>query len=124
MEQRPVSMQEFKDVLENRIERMREVMAAKNAEYASGQDKCHNFNAAARVNDTTPEDALWGMYTKHLVSIMDLIGWVKTAPHKITRSLIDEKMGDAVNYHVLLEALLLALVRDRDGVLWVKPEEV
>ena len=95
----------FDQLLDRRIEATRSVLASKNAEYSSGTDRLHNFKAAAHLalKPITPEQALWGMLRKHLVSILDMVEGDKPLPDKPTRS---EKIGDAINYLILLEALL------------------
>ena len=54
------------------------------------------------MSETTPEMALWGMWCKHLVSVKDLINF----PGDATPELIKEKLGDVINYALLLEGLL------------------
>ena len=53
---------------------------------------------------TTPEKALVGMWTKHIISILDIVDGLdkKLVPVEM----IEEKIGDAVNYLILLEAML------------------
>lgn len=95
----------FVALLEERIGKMRATLAAKSAEYSSGSDKLHNFKEAARLKNESPEEALVGMLVKHWVSIMDIVNGIKwNKPVLIGQ--IDEKIGDAINYLVLLEALL------------------
>jgi len=43
------------------------------------------------------------MYKKHLVSVKDL----KDGLLPLTQEMIDEKLGDAIVYHFLLEAALM-----------------
>jgi len=113
MNKRIVSMDEFNAVVDARIEKIRTVLQSKASEYATSDDRMHNFNWAAQLDDETPEQALWGMYKKHLCSIHDLIVWSKESPEKITEKLIDEKIGDGINYPILLEAMLRKLVSDK-----------
>ena len=112
MLERSVTTEEFNKIIENRLEKIRSVLFAKAGEYASSTDRMHNFNVAARINDQTPEQALWGMYTKHLVSVLDLISWAEICPEKLSKERVDEKIGDSINYHILLEGLLLAAIKD------------
>ena len=52
----------------------------------------------------TPEKALVGMWTKHIISILDIVDGIEAkAP---ADAVIEEKIGDAVNYLILLEAML------------------
>ena len=101
--------QDFEIILNNRIESIRKTLNAKGTEYATEDDRLHNFKVAARIANTTPARALKGMFLKHLVSIFDLIDYdaqYGLGPNQETYGLIDEKVGDAINYLVLLEAIL------------------
>jgi len=93
----------FNQLVERRIDRIRKVLRSKGGEYASDQDRLHNFKVAARIDDETPSQSLWGMFKKHLVSVIDL----KNGTHRVTSHLVDEKIGDAINYLILLEALMV-----------------
>jgi len=93
----------FDSIVEYRIKKIREVLTSKAKEYTYNNDRFHNFNQAAAINDTTPEKALWGMLLKHLVSIQDM---VNSTPKKPFKEFIDEKIGDTINYLILLEGLL------------------
>lgn len=105
---------EFNVMLESRIAKMREVLASKAAEYTPESDRMHNFKAAARVQNTTAPRAWLGMWTKHLVSVIDMIN--RFDPDDMTTwpgdRLVDEKLGDLMNYIVLLEAIF----REKIGV--------
>lgn len=90
---------------------MKSVLAIKADEYASSADRLHNFKTAAKMLDTTPEVALVGMAIKHAVSVQDMV----IQPEIITPELIDEKIGDCINYLVLLEALMLERCKDSDS---------
>lgn len=98
----------FTLLVDKRLNHCAQTLVKKGKEYASVTDRLHNFKVAARVNDTTPEKALWGMYTKHLVSVMDLVEY----PGDATAELIIEKIGDSINYMVLLEALLIERIHN------------
>ena len=92
----------FDAILKNRIESIQIVLGSKAKEYAHGDDRLWNFKVAARANGTTQAKALWGMATKHLVSVMDLVtGRLVSSPE-----MVDEKIGDLINYLILLEAIL------------------
>ncbi len=93
--------QDFDKLLAARLDKIKAVLSSKATEYAHGNDRLHNFQVAARIDDTTPEQALWGMLLKHLVSVSDLVKG-RLQP---TRSMVNEKIGDTVNYLILLEAI-------------------
>ena len=101
-------MTTFKQVLDARIYQMRATLNAKAGEYATTTNRCHNFDVAARIANITPEQALDGMMRKHIVSTFDLIAWTSDGNEsKITKDIVDEKIGDLINYLVLLEGLLV-----------------
>ena len=98
----PVPTSQFDRVLENRIEKIRQVLSRKAGEYAKDTNRYHNFDVAAEYDRETAERALWGMLKKHIVSVQDMIN----NPENITDALIDEKIGDVVNYFILLEGIM------------------
>ena len=106
----------FEKVLDARIERCRETLIVKAREYAT-QDRLHNFKVAAELQGCTPAKALAGMMCKHTVSVYDLINEFESGI-EITPIMWDEKIGDSINYLLLLNALI---VEDR---LERKDEEV
>lgn len=93
---------QFEKVLKERLRKIEEILGKKAKEYAKNDDRYHNFNIAARIGNTTPEKALLGMMMKHIVSVMDLIEDTNSA----TFELIDEKIGDQINYLILLEGMM------------------
>ena len=97
----------FNDILAQRLRKIQNVLGKKAEEYARGGDRFHNFRVAARIKNETPERALLGIWMKHIVSVLDLIDWIESSPEKITLELIDEKIGDNINYLILLEGLLM-----------------
>lgn len=93
--------EQFNAIVADRKAAISGTLQRKAAEYAS-QDRLYNFKRAAEFMRTTPEKALLGMLSKHFVSVLDLIEERIPA----TKAMIDEKVGDAINYLILLEALL------------------
>jgi len=98
----------FDAVVERRCDLIKSVLVNKAKEYASDVDRLHNFKVAAKLgrDETSPEQALWGMLRKHIVSVIDIIE--DTAKGKYPPAAMrDEKIGDCINYLILLEALLI-----------------
>ena len=102
--------QDFQKLLQTRMDKTANILSSKSAEYAFDNDKLFNFKAAARIDNITSEQALWGMFLKHLVSVQDLVKGRK----KPSVSLIDEKIGDAINYLCLLEAIFIEKITDKE----------
>ena len=101
---------DFTFTVSQRCSAIKNVLQAKAQEYASTTSRFHNFEVAARIANTTPEKALKGMMLKHEVSVMDLIEWAESSPQKLSIAIIDEKIGDNINYLILLEGLLIRRV--------------
>jgi hypothetical protein len=97
--------EEFQDFLDEQLCQIKKVLAGKNIHYARGNDKLHNFKKAAVRLDCTPEKALQGMLVKHQVSIDDMIDDLDSNVYH-SLPLWREKIIDAINYHLLLFALI------------------
>ena len=93
---------DFDNIVRNRLNKCCTVLASKDKEYSSDDDRLHNFKVAADMTGCTPEKALWGMWVKHLVSVLDLVN----DPSSATEYLLNEKIGDVIDYALLLEGLL------------------
>lgn len=96
--------QEFKDMMETRFEITRATLARKAEEYARG-DRLSTFKRAAGAMGCTPKQALIGMFMKHIVSIIDCVN-DETEGKYASMELWNEKVGDSVNYLILLEGLV------------------
>lgn len=94
---------QFNEVLFDQFAKMEAVLAAKADEYAGGNDRLANFKKAAALQGITPEQACHGMMTKHIVSVSDMVQSGKEYP----MAMWEEKLGDALNYYVLLKALVV-----------------
>lgn len=68
---------------------------------------CTTSRGRRRSFGGTPAQNLWGFLKKHLTSVLDLVDGSKP----VTKAMVDEKVGDAINYLVLLEAVLLEDVK-------------
>ena len=97
------NLDQFDTVCRERLDKIQSILLAKGKEYAKEGDRYHNFKVAARVLGTTQEKALLGMMIKHWVSILDII----EEPGNWSDEVIDEKIGDMINYLILLEGMLL-----------------
>jgi hypothetical protein len=100
-----MNAKQFDIILERRISLIRSVLNAKRKEYADGlRDRLHNFNRAAAILQVSREEALLGMWAKHITSILDIVDDMKRKVFPV--EMIEEKIGDAINYLILLEAML------------------
>ena len=97
--------QDFEKVFFDRVSKSEATLIAKAKEYASGTDRFNNFKKAAAFRSCTPENALWGMVSKHLVALSDFIDQLE-AGEDVPEAQWDEKLGDSINYLILLDGLL------------------
>jgi len=122
---------EFNRVLERRLKLTEEVLGSKEKEYANKEDRFHNFNVIAEVLECTPIEALIGPMSKHIFSVIDILTAQKYDPwlfksmikhinnqtkileeksseksKHLTLKYLDEKIGDTINYLILLEGIL------------------
>jgi len=102
-----MNQHDFNKLASSIYEASSKVLQTKSSEYSSDFDRLHNFKRAADFENECPERALRGMLTKHLVSIYDMIEEIDLFNHT-TKSLEiwDEKILDALNYFILLRALV------------------
>lgn len=98
-----MSEEDFIAILENRLERTRYILAVKAKEYARNNDRMHNFNRAAEMRRKPREERLQSMADKHWISILDMVDDIENGELP-TLKYMDEKIGDAINYLILLEA--------------------
>lgn len=94
---------DFQMILDQQIEQTRNVLAMKAEEYANNDDRLHNFKQAAALQQVTPVQAVGGMMVKHTVSVYDMIN----GGEDYTHAELDEKIGDHINYLILLKAAFL-----------------
>jgi len=92
---------EFQSVVTKRLDYCEDLLGVKGSEYSSNDDRLHNFRIAAKAGDSTMIKAAWGMYLKHYASIYDMVH-SDVVP---TEAMIKEKVSDAINYHLLFEAI-------------------
>lgn len=95
----------FERVVEDTLGMAQKVLTRKSGEYSSSDDKLHNFDKAKDLmRCKTKEFSLWGMFAKHLVSVTDMVERFEKTGELPTSNMIDEKIGDSINYFILLKA--------------------
>jgi hypothetical protein len=106
-----VNQEQFQNVLERRIRLTQSVLGQKAKEYASDRDLLRSFKSGAEFLDITPQLYCLQLATKHLVSIRDMV----LSSGEYTLAAWDEKIGDAINYLILLEGLVQENARLADN---------
>ena len=106
--------EEFRDILNTRLERIQEVLGEKAKEYARNNDALHNFNFGARLINKTREEVLWEGYAlKHLASVFDMIDDIRQGNIPADEH-VNEKIGDLINYLILLEACIKETISENN----------
>ena len=93
---------EFNKIVDDMTDKIKATLKRKATEYNLDEDRLSVFKRAAKLQHQTAPQALLGMMTKHIVSIYDYIEDNVT----FTKELATEKITDALNYLILLYALL------------------
>lgn len=93
---------DFNKVVEDQLDRIRNVLVRKAAEYNLDDDRLSVFKHAAALLDNTPEQALLGFMSKHIISMVDMIN----SRQAYSEELWNEKLTDIINYTILLQGLL------------------
>lgn len=101
---------EFQNILEDQITRLRDILDVKGDEYST-EDQLHNFIVAGQLQGCSPKEALVGMMTKHIVSVYDMT----RSNEELIFARWDEKITDAIAYLVLLRAAVLEEIQTLEG---------
>ena len=92
----------FEKVIKQQIKTCEDVLIGKAKEYATDDDRLHNFKNAAGMMSCDPKEALAGMMAKHTISVYDMCRSGKDYPIELW----NEKITDHINYLLLLKAIV------------------
>jgi hypothetical protein len=107
----------FQITIRNAFYRCIHLLDRKRLEYAPGEDRLESFKEASKLQGVPPEQCLWGMLTKHLVSLNGMCKLAGSCAIPHPKEVWEEKLTDTHNYLFLLEGL----VKERYG--WKEPVE-
>lgn len=100
---------DFDLIVEDRLKKIKKSLDKKGEEYSRGS-RFHNFEKSAQILDILPEKDLLCKMMKQLICVVDYVeDLVINFPHAVEEW--DEKIGDTINYLILLEAM----IRERYG---------
>lgn len=91
------------DIILNRVKSIGNVLHTKALEYVRNNDRLHNFNVGAELENKTREDVLHSFFLKHYISYLDMLTDIREGKLP-TADYVDEKIGDMINYLILQEA--------------------
>jgi hypothetical protein len=103
--------EKFEIIVNDCIESIKKVLLEKAKDYATEDDRLHNFKFAGRIAGISPERALMGFKLKHDVSVQDIVNDLDGGKLPVIER-VKEKIGDCINYLILLEALIIERLMD------------
>lgn len=97
------------------VERTMLMLTTKGKEYAPDTDRLANFKKGAIAKRTIPEDYLTALVTKQQISLEDYINELMVGINERPLQLWQEKLADIINYHILLECLIIERMERLEG---------
>lgn len=100
-----MNTEQFDAIVEARCAKIKAILTVKAKEYVRGENRLHNFKRGAEISGISRERVLHGFMLKHFISYLDMLDDIDKGV-MIPDDYIDEKIGDIINYFILLEASL------------------
>ena len=103
-----MNLKQFDKIVTDQLSRSELVLMGKGTKYAEEAtdetevDRLAHFKKAAALQDMTTAQAAFGMLSKHLVSVADMVGSRQSYP--LTQW--NEKITDSINYLLILRAIV------------------
>ena len=97
-----MTQEKFNKIVEEMLDKCKSTLIKKQNEYSLGEDRFAFFKREAQIASVTPEKALYFCMLKHITSFIDMIN----TGDKYSRELWFSKLGDIMNYCILLYGLL------------------
>src|SRR6478609_1171256 len=105
-----MNSEDFAKVFDQQMRLCSEVLFAKAGEYATDDERLHNFKVASALTGRDAVQALGGMMVKHTTSVYDMIE--HGAPANFSMEKWDEKITDHINYLILLRACVIEAMNE------------
>lgn len=101
-----LTFKEFEVICKERYEKSRKTLIEKGKEYATEDNAMDSFHEQASLSmHDKPTSVAWELMVKHLYSVRRMISEYENKGTIPTSYMINEKIGDALNYLILIEAL-------------------
>ena len=101
-----MTQKQWDEWLQKKMSEASETLKSKEGKYATNNDRFHNFNVCARVNNTDPINEVWNHAGKHLAVIIDMMEAIKEQYPLLPQEDIEEAFKDMRNYLFLAEAMI------------------
>lgn len=96
-----------------RMARSMSVLDSKRKEYVFNDNPFQNFEAGVGLSVVSTREAVtYGYAVKHLQSVRAIIDNFESGESLPDKEVIQEKFGDAINYLIILEQMLLEHLED------------
>ena len=106
---------DFNKQVSKRLGLITSILLKKGDEYASTIDRLHSFKEGCNLSfHNIPEKFGWELNCKHLQSIKDMLNKIELGQLP-SEDLVEEKFGDAINYLILLEAMIKERINYKYG---------
>jgi hypothetical protein len=94
------------DVVQRRVQLIKDVLETKNSEYADKEDVFKAFTESLPLSfHDTKQAVAWEFMVKHLQSIKMIIEAKSKTGKLPDEKMLEEKIGDAINYLILIEGM-------------------
>jgi hypothetical protein len=94
------------DVVQRRVQLIKDVLETKNSEYADKDDVFKAFTESLPLSfHDTKQAVAWEFMVKHLQSIKMIIEAKSKTGKLPDEKMLEEKIGDAINYLILIEGM-------------------
>ena len=112
-----MTQEQFDTAVVDQVKHCMELLTAKGREYTQDMetipelDRLSHFKKAAALMGQSPEQALMGMLSKHLVSISDMCC---EKYYYFPKEMWEEKITDSINYLLILRAMIEEEANEQD----------
>jgi hypothetical protein len=107
-----MTREEFESTIKTLNAKLTALRNKKGDEYAPGKDRLQNFKTSSNMNHETVPSSIWGMMSKHTVSLADMVREEYRESHtEFTLKEWESKLFDAIIY---LQLLYAALKEDKE----------
>lgn len=100
----------FNELVEYRLQAVKDTLLKKGDEYIRNNDPLHNFNAGSNISGESPEKVLDGFLLKHYISYRDMLRDIEEEK-SFTMEYVREKFGDIITYFILQEIQFIDRVK-------------
>lgn len=105
----------FDQFVESRANQIIETNRVKGVQYRRGGKVWHNFDSIARMNDTTPEKALWELVSKQIINTKDMIADLDSGILPDPK-ILQDVLKDIPMYMILLEGMFIRRFEQQESL--------